>query len=87
VKKNQADNHLTFDELIKILKESKNKKKLKIDPTARKEQETLEREYQSSLNNLLPIKKQLKQCDCLIDEIVYRLYGLTEEEKAIIEQS
>ena len=84
-KQTQSDNHLTLDELIGILK--KNQKKLKIDPTARKEQETLEKEYQSSLNTLLPIKKQLKQCDWLIDEIVYRLYGLTEEEKAIIEQS
>ena len=82
-KQKQADNHLTLDELISILK--KNQKKLKIDPTARKEQEILEREYQSSLNTLLPIKKQLKQCDWLIDEIVYRLYGLTEEEKAIIQ--
>ena len=82
-KQKQADNHLTFDELIGILK--KNQKKLKIDPTARKEQETLAKEYQSSLNTLLPIKKQLKQCDWLIDEIVYRLYGLTEEEKAIIQ--
>jgi hypothetical protein len=82
-KQNQGDNHLTLDELIGILK--KNQKKLKIDPTARKEQETLAKEYQSSLNKLLPIKKQLKQCDWLIDEIVYRLYGLTEEEKAIIQ--
>jgi hypothetical protein len=82
-KQNQGDNHLTFDELIGILK--KNQKKLKIDPTTRKEQETLEKEYQLSLNKLLPIKKQLKQCDWLIDEIVYRLYGLTEEEKAIIQ--
>jgi hypothetical protein len=82
-KQNQGDNHLTFDELISILK--KNQKKLQIDPTARKEQERLEKEYQSSLNTLLPIKKQLKQCDWLIDEIVYRLYGLTEEEKAIIQ--
>ncbi|QSV54988.1 MAG: N-6 DNA methylase [Dolichospermum sp. UKL201] len=82
-KQNQGDNHLTLDELIGILK--KNQKKLKIDPTARKEQERLEKEYQSSLNTLLPIKKQLKQCDWLIDEIVYRLYGLTEEEKAIIQ--
>ncbi|MDD1414509.1 Eco57I restriction-modification methylase domain-containing protein [Dolichospermum sp. ST_con] len=82
-KQTQSDNHLTLDELIEIL--NKNKKKLKIDMTTRKEQETLEKEYQSSLNTLLPIKKQLKQCDWLIDEIVYRLYGLTEEEKAIIQ--
>ncbi|MDB9468019.1 Eco57I restriction-modification methylase domain-containing protein [Dolichospermum circinale] len=82
-KQKQADNHLTLDELIDILK--KNKKKLKIDISGRKEQETLAKEYQASLNTLLPIKKQLKQCDWLIDEIVYKLYKLTPEEKAIIE--
>jgi type I restriction-modification system DNA methylase subunit len=82
-KQKQADNHLTLDELIDILK--KNKKKLKIDISGRKEQETLAKEYQASLNTLLPIKKQLKQCDWLIDEIVYKLYKLTLEEKAIIE--
>lgn len=82
-KQKQADNHLTFDELIDILK--KNKKKLKIDISGRKEQETLAKEYQASLNTLLPIKKQLKQCDWLIDEIVYKLYKLTPAEKAIIE--
>jgi type I restriction-modification system DNA methylase subunit len=82
-KQKQADNHLTLDELIDILK--KNKKKLKIDLSGRKEQETLAKEYQASLNTLLPIKKQLKQCDWLIDEIVYKLYKLTPEEKAIIE--
>ncbi|MDB9488639.1 TaqI-like C-terminal specificity domain-containing protein [Dolichospermum circinale CS-537/01] len=82
-KQKQADNHLTLDELIDILK--KNKKKLKIDIRSRKEQETLAKEYQASLNTLLPIKKQLKQCDWLIDEIVYKLYKLTPEEKAIIE--
>ncbi|MBD2137566.1 Eco57I restriction-modification methylase domain-containing protein [Anabaena sp. FACHB-1237] len=81
-KQTQSDNHLTLDELIDILK--KNKKKVKIDITSRQAQETLSKEYQSSLNILLPIKKQLKQCDWLIDEIVYKLYGLTEEEKAII---
>ena len=82
-KQKQADNHLTLDELIDILK--KNNKKIKIDISGRKEQETLAKEYQASLNTLLPIKKQLKQCDWLIDEIVYKLYKLTPAEKAIIE--
>jgi hypothetical protein len=50
-------------------------------------QEMIENEYQTSLNTLLPIKTQLKNCDNLIDEIVYQLYGLTLEEKAIIENS
>ena len=75
--------HLSFEELIEILK--KNKKKVKIDPVARKEQQTLEKEYQASLDTLLPIKMQLTRCDKLIDRIVYQLYGLTEEEIAIVE--
>jgi hypothetical protein len=78
-----GESHLSFDALIELLK--KNKKKLKIDPDARKEQQTLEKEYQASLETLLPIKMQLMRCDQLIDQIVYRLYGLTEEEVAIIE--
>jgi hypothetical protein len=75
--------HLGFDELIEVLK--KNSKKIKIDPVARKDQQSLEKEYQDSLNTLLPIKDQLTRCDQLIDAIVYRLYGLTEAEIAIIE--
>jgi len=75
--------HLSLDALIELLK--KNRKKLKIDPTARKEQQTLEKEYQASLDILLPIKMQLMRCDNLIDQIVYKLYGLTEEEIAIVE--
>lgn len=74
---------LSFDELIEVLK--KNKKKLKIDPVGRKDQQTLEKEYQASLDTLQPIKMQLTQCDKLIDQIVYKLYGLTEDEIAIVE--
>ncbi|MDJ0554608.1 MAG: TaqI-like C-terminal specificity domain-containing protein [Microcoleaceae cyanobacterium MO_207.B10] len=76
--------HLSFDDLIAVLK--KNKKKIKIDPVARKDQQTLEKEYQSSLEKLLPLKTELKQCDKLIDKIVYQLYGLTDEEIAIVER-
>ena len=63
----------------------KNKKKLKIDPTGRKEQTQLEKEYSATLETLLPIKTQLTMTDRLIDAIVYKLYDLTDEEIAIIE--
>jgi len=46
----------------------------------------IEAEYEKSLAVLLPIKEQLEATDNLIDKIVYRLYGLTEEEIAIIER-
>jgi len=42
-------------------------------------------EYEKSLAVLLPIKRQLAHTDALIDQVVYRLYGLTEEEIAIVE--
>lgn len=82
---NLGEAHLTFDGLLKLLQ--KNHKKISIDPIARKVQEDLEREYQNSLGILLPLKRQLMQCDDLIDQIVYQLYGLTEEEIAIVENS
>jgi hypothetical protein len=84
-KQQTLDPALDFDGLISIL--NQNKKLIKIDPNSRKDQEPIENEYQTSLNTLLPIKTQLKNCDNLIDEIVYQLYGLTPEEKAIIENS
>lgn len=80
----KEESHLSFDNLIALL--NKNKKKLKIDPVARKEQETLEKEYQASLDTLIPIKMQLMRCDKLIDKIIYQLYGLTEEEIEIVER-
>jgi hypothetical protein len=43
-------------------------------------------EYEQSLATLRPIKQRLAETDALIDKIVYRLYGLTEEEVRLIEQ-
>ncbi len=46
----------------------------------------LAQEYEASLGVLLPIKQQLADTDWLIDQIVYKLYGLTDEEIAIVEE-
>lgn len=45
----------------------------------------MRQEYEKSLALLLPIKQKLAATDWLIDQLVYRLYGLTEEEIAIVE--
>ena len=45
----------------------------------------MEKEYEKSLSVLLPLKQKLASTDWLIDQLVYRLYGLTEEEIAIVE--
>ena len=74
---------LAFDALLKRLRQ--NRRKLTADPDARAFQETLEREYTASLEKLLPVKQRLAATDRLIDLIVYRLYGLTEEDVGIVE--
>jgi hypothetical protein len=47
-------------------------------------QESLKEEYEASLAVLLPLKARLAATDRLIDQVVYQLYGLTEDEIAII---
>jgi hypothetical protein len=42
-------------------------------------------DYEASMAVLRPLAEQLQATDDLIDQIVYRLYGLTAEEVAIVE--
>lgn len=46
----------------------------------------IQREYEASLETLIPIKHDLARTDALIDKIVYRLYGLTDTEIELIER-
>ena len=79
----KGETPLAFDDLLAILR--KNARKLTADPAARKFQESLNKEYEASLAVLLPLKARLAASDRLIDQVVYRLYGLTQEEIAIVE--
>jgi hypothetical protein len=72
-----------FDHLLEVLK--KNKNKLSIDPSNRKIQEALERHFNDSRFKLLPLKNKISDTDSLIDQIVHKLYGLTDDEIAIVE--
>jgi len=63
----------------------KNKKKLAVDPARRKEGEDLKAEFEGSMGKLLPLRERIRKTDGLIDEVVYRLYGLTQEEIRIVE--
>lgn len=74
---------LAFDGLLAVLRQ--NSRKLAVDPGGRSFQERLHVEYEASLGKLLPLKTRLARTDHLIDRVVYRLYGLTEEEIAIVE--
>jgi len=72
-----------FISLLDVLK--KNKNKLSIDPSTRKTQERLEKDFTKSMETLYPLKGKIETTDKLIDEIVYKLYGLMGEEIEIVE--
>jgi hypothetical protein len=56
-----------------------------VDPATRAVQEPIEAEFNTSMATLTPLKAKIAATDSLIDLIVYKLYGLTEEEIAIVE--
>lgn len=74
---------LTFAELDDIL--FKNKNKVKVSLNDSRLMAKVRDEYEKSLAVLRPIKSALKWTDDLIDQVVYRLYGLSPEEIAIVE--
>ena len=74
-----------FEQLLAILK--KNKRKLSIDPVRRPFQKDLRREFSESMDKLDPLLTRIEETDRLIDQIVYRLYGLNDEEINIVEES
>ncbi|MBI4823673.1 MAG: hypothetical protein HY805_05530 [Nitrospirae bacterium] len=71
-----------FKYFLEILK--KNKRSIPIDPSDRKTQELFERHFTKSMSVLEPLKAKIKNTDNLIDEIVYRLYGLNDDETRIV---
>src|SRR4030042_5128851 len=72
-----------FNHLLDVLK--KNKNKLSADPSQLKTQELLEEHYFKSMSLLEPLKEKISSTDRLIDQIVYKLYGLTDEEIETVE--
>ena len=71
-----------FNQLLEVLK--KNRNKVSIDPSDRKTQELLENQFTKSMLILEPLKARIFKTDELIDKIVYRLYGLTEDEIKVV---
>ena len=74
-----------YESLLAVLK--KNRKKLAIDPSRREPAEALRAEFEGSMKKLLPLRERIEKTDRLIDAVVYKLYGLTEEEIGIVEGS
>jgi len=74
---------LATGELLEIL--CKNKTRLGISLSNTTVLDRIRKEYEESLQRVLPIKERLQKTDALIDAVVYRLYGLTEEEIRVVE--
>jgi hypothetical protein len=79
----KGEEHLSFEEFWKILKKNERRIRTKLSPKFRSR---LEEYYAANLAELLPLKRELALTDKLIDQIVYKLYGLTEEEIKIVER-
>jgi hypothetical protein len=78
----KGEPELPFGELWEILK--KNKSRIG-RPLSQEFMAELREAYERSLAKLRPVKERLRLTDALIDQIVYRLYGLTEEEIRTVE--
>ena len=65
---------LSFEELLEILR--RNRRSIPIDLSDRNFQESLEREFARSRDKLDPLFTRIQQTDALIDQVVYKLYGL-----------
>jgi hypothetical protein len=74
---------LTMDDLLETLR--KNKGRLGVSLSDAALVDRIVRMYEESLRCVLPLKERLARTDALIDAVVYRLYGLTEEEIAVVE--
>ncbi len=74
---------LPYEELEDIL--FRNKTRLGVSLSDTRFTARLRAEYDKSLAVLRPIKAQLARTDALIDQVVYRLYGLSEDEIAVVE--
>jgi len=72
-----------YEQFLAVLK--KNKRKLAVDPARREPGRALRAEFDGSVAKLQPLREQIRRTDELIDALVYRLYGLTEEEIGIVE--
>jgi hypothetical protein len=79
----KGESPLAFEELLDILRKNKGHLGVSLSDTGLVER--VRKEYEGSLERVLPLKDRLAKTDALIDQVVYRLYGLTEEEIGVVE--
>lgn len=73
----------SFQEILDVITDNARKLQVEIN---REFEERLKSEFEKSLIKLSPLKEKIEKSDWLIDQIVYRLYGLTEEEIRVVEK-
>jgi restriction endonuclease TaqI-like protein len=79
----KGEPQLATDELLEILRKNKNRLSVSLSDAGLVER--VRKMYEESLQRVLPMKEKLRKTDALIDAVVYRLYGLTEEEIKVVE--
>jgi hypothetical protein len=79
----KGESPLAFEELLEILQ--KNKGRLGVSLSDAGLVDRVRKMYEENLERVLPIKDRLAKTDALIDQVVYRLYGLTAEEIRVVE--
>jgi Eco57I restriction-modification methylase/TaqI-like C-terminal specificity domain len=79
----KGESPLAFEELLDILRKNKGRFGVSLSDTGLVER--LRNEFEGSLERVLPLKDRLAKTDALIDQVVYQLYGLTEEEIGVVE--
>jgi len=72
-----------FDGLLIILK--KNKKKITVNIIEQRDSGEFEGEFEVSMGRLRPLTERIEKTDRLIDQVVYWLYGLSEDEVRVVE--
>lgn len=77
--------YLDFNQFKDVLRQ--NRRKLPINPTNREFLKDAKREFEKSVAKLLPLGSRIRATDMLIDQIVYKLYGLREDEIELIGKS
>ncbi len=75
---------MDWEEYYKVLKRSKGKVR-KVDLASKEAEEKLREAFLDSTGRLKLLLDRIDETDKLIDQIVYRLYGLTEEEIKVVE--
>lgn len=75
-----------FEDILAVLTISANRRRLRgFNPRSRGDVEKLEQEFTASVDVLRPLKERIQATDRLIDAVVYRLYGLSEDEVRMVE--